>query len=244
MVFEDAHWSDPTGLEALSRMVDRIRTLRALMIVIFRPEFDAGQSHVATFIINRLAEREIGAMIDNVAGDRSLPANIRQDIVERSDGVPLFVEEMTRVVLEADGDRAPLLAIPSPSLAVPATLQASLMARLDRLGPAREVAQIGAAIGREFSHALLAAVARKPEEELRSSLDRLVQSGLLFRQGAPPNATYRFKHALVEDAAYSALLRERGARFTPASWRPSKASSRRTRSVSRRCSPATAPRLA
>ena len=196
MIFEDAHWSDPTSLEALSRIVDRIRTLRALLIVTFRPEFDApwiGQSHVATLIINRLAQREIGVMIGNVAGDRLLPANIRQDIVERSDGVPLFVEEMTRAVLEAEGDRATAVAapaIPSPSLAVPATLQASLMARLDRLGSAREVAQIGAAIGREFSHALLAAVARKPEEELGSSLDRLVQSGLLFRWGAPPNATY------------------------------------------------------
>ena len=125
MIFEDAHWSDPTSLEALSRMVDRIRSLRALMIVTFRPEFDApwiGQSHVATLIINRLAEREIGVMIAAVAGARSLPANIRQDIVERSDGVPLFVEEMTRAVLEAEGDRARAAAapaIPSPSLAVP-----------------------------------------------------------------------------------------------------------------------------
>ena len=214
MIFEDAHWSDPTSLEAVSRIVDRIRTLRALLIVTFRPEFDApwiGQSHVATFIINRLAQREIGVMIGAVAGDRVLPANVRQDIVERSDGVPLFAEEMTKAVLEAGGDRAKAVAapaIPSPSLAVPATLQASLTARLDRLGPAREVAQIGAAIGREFPHALLAAVARKPEEELRSSLDRLVQAGLLFRWGAPPNATYRFKHALVQDAAYGALLRE------------------------------------
>ena len=150
-------------------------------------------------------------MIGAVAGERALPAKIRQDIVERSDGVPLFVEEMTRAVLEADGDRATAAAaaaISSPSFKVPATLQASLMARLDRLGPAREIAQIGAAVGREFPHALLAAVARKPEDELRSSLDRLVQAGLLFRWGAPPNATYRFKHALVQDAAYGALLRE------------------------------------
>ncbi len=214
IIFEDAHWSDPTSLEALSRIVDRIRTLRALMIVTFRPEFNApwiGQSHVATLNINRLAQREVSVMIGNVAGDRPLPANIRRDIVERCDGVPLFVEEMTRAVLEADGDRATAAAAPairSPSLAVPATLQASLMARLDRLGSAREVAQIGAAIGREFPHGLLAAVARKPEDELRSSLDGLVQAGLLFRWGAPPNATYRFKHALVQDAAYGALLRE------------------------------------
>jgi predicted ATPase len=180
--------------------------------VTFRPEFDApwiGQSHVTTLILNRLAEREVGVIIENVGGTRVLPANVRRDIVERSDGVPLFVEEMTRAVLEADNDRtAAAAAVLSQSLKVPASLQASLMARLDRLGSAREVAQIGAAIGREFHHALLAAVARKPEEALRSSLDRLIQAGLLFRWGAPPNATYRFKHALVQDAAYSALLRE------------------------------------
>jgi predicted ATPase len=208
IIFEDAHWSDPTSLEALSRIVDRIRTLRALMIVTFRPEFDAPwieQSHVAAPVLNRLAPREIGVMIDDVAGARALSANIRQDIVERSDGVPLFVEEMTKTVLEADGEgKEPGI----QSLAVPATLQASLTARLDRLGPAKEVAQIGAAIGREFSHSLLAAVARKPEEPLRSSFDRLVEAGLLFRSGAPPNAIYRFKHALVQDAAYGALLRE------------------------------------
>ena len=215
MIFEDAQWIDPTSLEVLGRMVDRIRTLRVLLIVTFRPEFDPpwiGQSHVTALILNRLAQREVGVMIDHVVGDKPLPASARQDIVERSDGVPLFVEEMTKAVLEAAGDRETAgsvsTAVPSPSLAVPATLHASLMARLDRLGPAREVAQIGAAIGREFSYALLAAVARRPETELGSSLDRLVQSGLLFRRGMPPDATYLFKHALVQDAAYGALLRE------------------------------------
>jgi class 3 adenylate cyclase/predicted ATPase len=215
MIFEDAQWTDPTSLEALGRMVDRVRTLRVLLIVTFRPEFDPpwiGQSHVTALILNRLAQREVGVMIDHVVGDKPLPASARQDIVERSDGVPLFIEEMTKAVLEAAGDRETAgtvsTAVPSPSLAVPATLHASLMARLDRLGPAREVAQIGAAIGREFSYALLAAVARRPETELGSSLDRLVQSGLLFRRGMPPDATYLFKHALVQDAAYGALLRE------------------------------------
>ena len=209
MIFEDAHWSDPTSLELLGRIVERIRSLRALLIVTFRPEFVApwiGQPHVAAFILNRLGEREIGAMIGAVVGATALPATIRQGIVERSDGVPLFAEEMTKAVLEADGERA--TAGPSPSLTVPATLRASLMARLDRLGPAKDVAQIGATIGREFSYALLAAVARKPDEALQSSLDRLVQSGLLVGRGAPPDATYRFKHALVQDAAYGALLRE------------------------------------
>ena len=144
------------------------------------------------------------------SGNKVLPANIRQDIIERTDGIPLFVEEMTKAVLEAgsEGAAAIAAAVPSPAVAVPASLHASLMARLDRLGPAKEVAQIGAAIGREFSHALLAAVVRKPEAELKSALDRIIAAGLLFRQGTPPHATYLFKHALVQDAAYGTLLRE------------------------------------
>ena len=161
--------------------------------------------------LNRLGEREIDAMIDRVIGNKPLPASIRQDIIERTDGIPLFVEEMTKAVLEAESEGAAAdmaAAVPSPALAVPASLHASLMARLDRLGPAKEVAQIGAAIGREFSHALLAAVMRKPEAELQSALDRLIAAGLLFRQGVPPHATYLFKHALVQDAAYGTLLRE------------------------------------
>jgi class 3 adenylate cyclase len=215
MIFEDAHWTDPTSLELFSRTADRIRTLRALLIVTFRPEFDPpciGRPYVTALTINRLAEREVSAMIDRLVGNKPMPASIRQDIIERTDGIPLFVEEMTKAVLEAEGAgdaRRTVATVPSPSLAVPATLHASLMARLDRLGPAKEVAQIGSAIGREFSHALLAAVVRKPDPELASALDRLVGTGLLFRQGAPPYATYLFKHALVQDAAYGTLLRER-----------------------------------
>src|SRR5271165_2776000 len=173
MIFEDAHWSDPTSLEALSRVVDRIRTLRALLIVSYRPEFVApwiGQSYVTTLILNRLAERDIGVMIGAVAGARPLPANIRRDIVERSDGVPLFAEEMTRAVLEAEGESK---AVGNRSLTVPATLQASLMARLDRLGPAKEVAQVAAAIGRESSHSLLVLVANLAEPDLNVALDHL-----------------------------------------------------------------------
>src|SRR5271170_1991560 len=161
--------------------------------------------YVTALTINRLAQREVDAVIDGVVGNRFIPANIRQDIIERTDGIPLFVEEMTKAVLEAEGEGAAAQAIsmvPSPVLAVPASLHASLMARLDRLGPAKEIAQIGAAIGRQFSHALLASVVRKPETELASALDRLIQAGLLFRQGVPPHATYLFKHALVQDAAY------------------------------------------
>ena len=141
----------------------------------------------------------------------TIPANIRQDIIERTDGIPLFVEEMTKAVLEAESEgeaRRTAAAVPSPALAVPASLHASLMARLDRLGPAKEVAQVGATIGREFSHTLLAAVMHKPEAELDAALDRLIAAGLLFRQGVPPYATYLFKHALVQDAAYGTLLRE------------------------------------
>jgi class 3 adenylate cyclase/predicted ATPase len=214
MIFEDVHWIDPTSLETLGQAVDRIRTLRVLLIVTFRPEFDPpwiGRPHVTALTIGRLAQREVDAMIDQVVGNKLLPASIRQDIIERTDGIPLFVEEMTKAVLEAGSQGAAehaVAAVPSPALAVPATLYASLMARLDRLGPAKELAQIGAAIGREFSHALLAAVMRNPEAELRTGLDRLIQAGLLFRQGVLPYATYFFKHALVRDAAYGTLLRE------------------------------------
>jgi class 3 adenylate cyclase/predicted ATPase len=214
MIFEDAQWADHTSLEALGRVVGRIRTLRALLIVTFRPEFDPpwiGQPHVTAMMINRLAQRDVSAMIDGVTGKKLLPASVRQDIIERTDGIPLFVEEMTKAVLEAEDEsaaRRTVAAIPSPALAVPASLHASLMARLDRLGPAKEVAQIGAAIGREFSYSLLASVVRKPEAELISALNRLVEAGLLFEQGVPPHATYLFKHAMVQDAAYGTLLRE------------------------------------
>jgi class 3 adenylate cyclase/predicted ATPase len=214
MIFEDAHWTDPTSLELFGRAVDRIATLRVLLIVTFRPEFEPpwiGRPHVTALTLNRLAQRDIDAMIDRVVGNKQLPASIRQDIIERTDGIPLFVEEMTKAVLEAESEgeaRRTTAAVPPSVVAVPASLHASLMARLDRLGPAKEVAQIGAAIGREFSHALLAAVVRKPEAEFQSALDRLIGAGLLFRQGVPPHANYLFKHALVQDAAYGTLLRE------------------------------------
>jgi predicted ATPase/class 3 adenylate cyclase len=214
MIFDDAHWIDPTSLEALGRVVDRIQTVRVLLIVTFRPEFAPtwiGQPHVTAMTINRLTKRDVSTMIDRVTGNKLLSADVRQEIIERTDGIPLFVEEMTKAVLEAEGQGAverTVAVVPSPALAVPASLHASLMARLDRLGPAKEVAQIGAAIGREFSHALLAAVVRKPGAELVSALDRLIMAGLLFRQGLPPHATYLFKHALVQDAAYGTLLRE------------------------------------
>jgi predicted ATPase len=203
MIFEDAHWTDPTSLELLGRAVDRIATLPVLLIVLFRPEFNPpwiGLPHVTAVTIRRLTQSEAAAMIHGVVGNTLLPASIRQDIIERTDGIPLFVKEMTKAVLEAESEGAAqrtVAAVPSPALAVPASLHASLMARLDRLGPAKEVAQIGAAIGREFSHTLLASVVRKPEAELAPALNRLVEAGLLFRQGVPPHASYLFKHALV-----------------------------------------------
>jgi class 3 adenylate cyclase/predicted ATPase len=214
MIFEDVHWLDPTSLEVLGRTVDRLKTLGVLLTITYRPEFEppwVGRPYVTALNLNRLGEREIAAMIDRVTGNKALPESTRQDIIERTDGIPLFVEEMTKAVLEAEGEGATertVATIPSPSIGVPASLHASLMARLDRLGPAKEVAQIGAAVGREFSHALLQAVVRKPETALQSALDRLVTAGLLFRQGVPPHVTYLFKHALVQDAAYGTLLRE------------------------------------
>ena len=214
MIVEDVHWSDPTSLEVFGRAVDRIASHRVLLIVTFRPEFKSpwiGRPHVTFLSINRLAQRDIDVLIAGVVGNKSLPASIRKDIIERTDGIPLFVEEMTKAVLEAaseDDARKTAASVSSSALAVPASLHASLMARLDRLGSAKDVAQIGAVIGREFSYALLTAVARKSGAELLSALDSLVAAGLVFRQGVPPYATYLFKHALVQDAAYGTLLRE------------------------------------
>src|SRR5262249_1539844 len=212
IIFEDAHWADPTSLELLGRAVRKVTSLRVLLIMTFRPEFEPPwieQPHVSILALNRLAPREVGAMIDHIVGNKPLPENIRQDIIERTDGIPLFVEEMTKAVLESESEgdaRQTAASVPSPTLAVPASLHASLMARLDRLGPAKELAQIGAAIGRQFSHALLAAVACMPETRLRADLDSIIRAGLLFRQGVVPDATYLFKHALVQDAAYGLLL--------------------------------------
>lgn len=213
MIFEDAHWIDPTSLEVLGRIVDRIATLKVLLIVTFRPEFAApwvGQPHVTSLTLNRLGQREAAAIIARLVDNKQLPADVTAEIVERTDGIPLFVEEMTKAVLEAESEDAAqrtAATVPSMALAVPASLHASLMARLDRLGAAKELAQIGAAIGREFSHALLTSVARETEAELEPALDRLIQAGLLFRHGRPPHANYLFKHALVQDVAYGTLLR-------------------------------------
>src|SRR6516164_3354883 len=216
MIFEDVHWIDPTSLEVLDLLVKRIQSLQVLLLITFRPEFKApwhGQAHVTSLTLNRLPSRDAAAIIAGLVGTNELAADVSAEIVERTDGIPLFVEEMTKAVLEAENEgtaaRRTASMVPSHAQAIPASLHASLLARLDRLGEAKEVAQIGAAVGREFSHALLAAVAQRTETELAPALDRLVEAGLLFRQGLPPDAHYLFKHALVQDVAYDTLLRER-----------------------------------
>jgi predicted ATPase/class 3 adenylate cyclase len=211
MIFEDVHWIDPTSLELLDRIVERIRRLPVLLVVTFRPEFSppwSGQPHVSVMTLGRLGQRDGVALVEHVLGQQDLPAEAIQGIIERTDGVPLYLEEFTKAVAEmrAEGDHAQSTSS-SASLGIPATLHASLMARLDRLGAAKNVAQIAAVIGREFSHDLLAAVAPYAAAELRAFIDQLTSSGLVFRRGTAADSSYLFKHALVQDAAYNTLLR-------------------------------------
>jgi class 3 adenylate cyclase/tetratricopeptide (TPR) repeat protein len=216
MLFEDAHWSDPTSLELFDRIIDRVPALAVLLIVTYRPEFTpawTGRPHVTSLVLNRLPPRQRAEMITGVTGGKALPEEIADQIIDRTDGVPLFVEELTKAVVESGmltdaGDRY-TAAGPVPALAIPASLQASLLARLDRLAPVREAAQIGAALGRQFSHELIAAVAPMPQRQLEDALAQLVSAELIYRRGTPPDAEYTFKHALVQDAAYSTLLRDR-----------------------------------
>jgi predicted ATPase len=205
---------DPSSRELLDRTMARLDRMPVLLVATFRPEFEppwAGQAHVSSMALSRLGRRDGAALVRQLAGNAALAPEIVDEILERTDGVPLFLEEVTKVVLEASGTglaRDAISVIPGTRVAVPATLQASLMARLDRLGAAaREVAQTGAAIGRDFSYELLVAVAPRGEAEARGALDQLVASGLVFQRGVPPAASYQFKHALVQDTAYSTLLR-------------------------------------
>jgi class 3 adenylate cyclase/predicted ATPase len=214
IVFEDAHWIDPTSRELLDLIVERVRSLPVLLIVTFRPDFQpswTGQPQVSMLALNRLDRRDRTALVAQIAGGKVLPDELVAQIADRTDGVPLFVEELTKSVLEsgllrAEADRY-VLDGALPPLAVPTTLHASLMARLDRLPSVRLVAQTGAAIGREFSYALLRAVSRLPEDELQAAITRLVASELVFQRGTPPDAVYAFKHALVQEAAHGSLLR-------------------------------------
>jgi class 3 adenylate cyclase/predicted ATPase len=200
MVFEDAHWVDPTSRELLDLIVERVRNLPVLLIVTFRPEFQpvwTGQPQVTMLALNRLDRRDRSALVAQIVGGKALPEAVVDQIVDRTDGVPLFIEELTKSVLESG----------VPLVGIPTTLHDSLMARLDRLASVRLVAQIGAAIGRQFPYALLRAVSRLREDELRASLARLVASELVFQRGTLPEAVYTFKHALVQDAAHDSLLR-------------------------------------
>jgi class 3 adenylate cyclase/predicted ATPase len=216
MLYEDVHWIDPTSLELLDLTVDRVMTLPVLLLITFRPEFVPpwiGRSHVTLISLGRLPRRERAEMMTRVTGGKALPKEIADQIIERTDGVPLFIEELTKSVVESGmlsdaGDRFAVTG-PVPPLAIPTSLHASLLARLDRLGPTREVAQIGAALGRQFSHELISALAGTPQQQVDAALAQLVSAELIFRRGTPPDAEYTFKHALVQDAAYSTLLRSR-----------------------------------
>lgn len=217
-IFEDAHWVDPTTLELLELTVARLQDLRVLVVVTHRPEFTArwtGDAQVTLLTLNRLSRKDRKTMAVHLAGDARLPEEVLDQIAARTDGVPLFVEELTKSMLESGqlegiGNRN-VLSGPMPVLAVPATLQDALTARLDRLAPIKDILQVGACIGREFSFELLAEVSRVSADELSSALDQFTQAELIFRRGDPPAAIYTFKHALVQDAAYSSLLRTRRA---------------------------------
>src|SRR5262249_2515799 len=216
LLFEDLHWADATSLELFNLTVERVRRLPMLALFTFRAEFEppwVGLPNVGILTLGRLDRSDIESIVAQVTGGRMLPAEVMEQIVAKTDGNPLFVEELTKAVLEAgilvedaEGHR---LDGPLPPLAIPETLQDSLMARLDRLAPVREIAQIGAAIGREFSYSLLRALVGRDESALKHALAQLEQAELVFRRGEPPEAVYSFKHVLVRDAAYESLLKSR-----------------------------------
>jgi class 3 adenylate cyclase len=218
MIFEDVHWIDPTSLELLTVMVDQVPQLRVLLLINARPEFAPPwphYAHVTTVALTRLGRPDGAAIIKRITGGKTLPEEVMNQILARTDGVPLFVEELTKTVLESgvlqEQEGHYVLEHPLPSLAIPTTLHDSLIARLDRFAPIREVAQIGAVVGRSFSYELLNAVAGIPREKLEEALGQLVLSELIFRRGEIPHAVYTFKHVLVRDAAYSSLLKARRA---------------------------------
>ena len=214
MIFEDTHWANSTSIEFVDRAIEALAGLPILLVITSRPEFTApwvGQSHVSALSLNRLARGDVSAMINGITAGKRLPPEIVDAIAERTDGVPLFVEELTKSLLEGgllrETDNGYVLEAPLPPLAIPSSLRTLLLARLDRLPGIKEVAQVGAAIGRDFSYELLASVACRGEVDLRAGLAQLTEAGLIFSRGTPPRASYRFKHALVQDAAYSTLLR-------------------------------------
>jgi predicted ATPase len=214
VIYEDVQWIDPTTLELLALTVERAPHMRLLLVISARPEFRPpwpGYAHVTTVSLTRLSRREGTMLIAAIAQGRALPGEVNSQILARTDGVPLFIEELTKAVLESGllrkREHDYVLDGPLTPVAIPTTLHASLMARLDRLTSVRQVAQVGAALGRQFSHELLHAVAEMPERQLNDGLEQLVGAELVFRHGEPPNAQYTFKHALVQDVAYASLLR-------------------------------------
>jgi class 3 adenylate cyclase len=215
MVIEDVHWIDPTFRELLDLIIDRVPELAVLCLITFRPEFTLpwlGRSYVSLAALSRLG-REFGATMASRIAGKPMPAELLDQIVTHADGVPLFVEELTKSVIESgllrdESDRYTLVG-PLPPLAIPTTLQDSLTARLDRYSTVKEVAQTGAAIGRQFSYALVTAVLSLTQDEVERALDQLAESELIYCRGTPPEATYTFKHALVQDAAYGSLLRSK-----------------------------------
>jgi class 3 adenylate cyclase len=216
VLFEDVHWADPSSMEVLGALIDRTQSLPLLVLLTYRPEFEPAwlsRPHVSPIALTRLSRAQGASIVLRVANDKPLPGELVTQIVDKTDGVPLFLEELTKAVLESDmlidaGDRYDYSG-KVEKLAIPNTLRDSLMARLDRLIPVKEIAQIGAVLGREFSYELVAAVSPMSEGQLDEALDKLSASGLVFRRGNPPNAIYTFKHALVQDAAYDSLLRSK-----------------------------------
>jgi len=209
MIFEDTHWIDPTSQQALDLMVPRLAAHRVLMLITHRPGYEPAWSrlgHVSRVSLSRLGRRQAATIARNVDSDVALPAPILDQIIAKADGVPLFVEELTKALIEsgiaADND-SPV----RPQVSIPATLQDSLMARLDQLGPGRQVAQIGACIGRKFGHELLVSITQMPADRLDPALAALLDSGMVYRAGTPPEATYSFRHALAQDTAYASLLK-------------------------------------
>jgi len=221
-VMEDLHWIDPTTLEFLSLLVDQGPTARILALWTFRPDFSppwTGRSHVTQVMLPRLPRRQAVEMTSQVAHRKALPAEVIEQVVAKTDGVPLFVEELTKMVLESgllqEREEREELTGSLPPLAIPATLHDSLMARLDRLATVKGLAQLGATLGREFAYALLQAVSPWDEATLQRGLHQLVEAEFLYQQGLPPQATYLFKHALIQEAAYQSLLKSTRQQYHP-----------------------------
>ena len=216
MFYEDIHWADPTSLEVLDLLVDRVRHMRLLVVFTHRPEFQqrwGSHGHVSALNLSKLTMNQSGQIVARLCGGRALPEELLEQILEKTDGVPLYIEELTKSVLESGALRAVgdhyVYVGDDRSVTIPLTLRDLLMERLDRFAPVKEISQIGAAIGREFSYELVAAISSLGEDDLLTALQQLTDSGLAFRRGSPPDATYTFKHALVQDAAYDSMLKTR-----------------------------------